>query len=730
MDLHRTQVLLTKDLNKQIKKISTKQGVSQSEVVRKLLTQSLNKSKHSARTSAIETSNKYLYSSDEFHKDNPRTNGFRELYSVGGKTIEIQIAGHETFEYYLKHKKFSTAFEMKVLKEVYIMQKLSETGKLVVRRAYVVPGLDNPPGPRFIGLQPEDVLAAIKQLYDFAIEHEYHTSKGSQICIFFYPFVDPKPLDIPVKQSAILPYGGYAVPLNQKASRVEVLAVWGNNEGVQSFDNIDRYTVDTTKMVILEKNIPQKLEMFATTTQDQDRITVPVNKQFQQVLNDLEILETGRIVKELSQRYGLRRVEFSFDGKENLIYNETAPYKIEDQTFGEFQMRGSVTIVRKEQDISRLQDISDSKVKNTILLIDKKIIEERSYDLLNQLAGLSKKFTVLYPGLSATAHAMRLLSDFGHRAIVVGNRQFSDGEELFIQVEKDRQIQIQKTSDPEWSKLAVNLHDTKLFGQKLVGGKAHNLSLMKSKGFRVPHGFVLTTKFFDSVLEKVLNKQELDLLSKTNTVDPKMVRKLRNTNFLEDTPSWEQIVKRLKIDPNKKYAVRSSATVEDQIDHSFAGQFKTFLNVEFNDLQKNVSEVIRSTFDKQVLKYFSALGKPPQLKMAVVIQEMVDAEKAGVIFGKDIQTENEDHIIIDVAQGLGNGVVDGTVKTQRFIYSRSKNTLLNKSMDKKKKFISKFEIDALLEMTRSLEHQMGRTQDIEWAIDNAGCIWLVQTRPI
>ncbi|MEA3356918.1 MAG: PEP/pyruvate-binding domain-containing protein, partial [Patescibacteria group bacterium] len=95
-----------------------------------------------------------------------------------------------------------------------------------------------------------------------------------------------------------------------------------------------------------------------------------------------------------------------------------------------------------------------------------------------------------------------------------------------------------------------------------------------------------------------------------------------------------------------------------------------------------------------------------------------------------IQTGNEDHIIIDVAQGLCEGVVDGTVKTQRFIYSRSKNTLLNRSIDKRKKIISKFEVDALLEMAQSLEYQMGRTQDIEWAIDKTGCIWLVQTRSI
>jgi len=671
---------------------------------------------------------KHFKALETFKQNNPRIDGFQEAFSVKAKTVEIKILDDSVFRNYLKSKKLPDGLEKEALKVAEELKQFSETQKLVVRRAYVVPGLENPPGPRFLGLKPNEVVSAVRKTYDFAIEHEYYTKKGSQIAVFLTPFVDPKPLSMPIKRGVQLPYGGYATPLNKEASRVEVFAVWGNNEGVQSFDAVDRYVVNAERKMVLEKDTPQKTLMFCTTKKSQsDKIGVPQDKQFEQVLSDLEVLEAARVVRELTQKYGPRRVEFSFDGKDTIVFNESVPYTPYERKITKLDKKGTILKVANDEDVQKLQELDEKEVEKTILYIDRKIVEERAYDTLNSLASLPSKFTVLYPGLSATAHAMRVLNDFGHVAIVVGNRTFKEGEDVIIKT-KNGQITIDLVAKESIRNLIVHLYDARLYGRESVGGKAINLSLLKSKGFNAPHGEVFTTKFFNEIVTKIIGKKELSQLEKSEIPDAELVARITKKKFSIPDRLWKKVFKTAGFKKNIKYAVRSSANLEDHQEHSFAGQFKTFLNVGFDDIRDKTTEVIRDTFDPRIAQYLKAVGKPWSVKMAVVIQEMVDVDKAGVVFGKDIQTGNEDFIVIDVARGLGEGVVEGTAKTQRIIYSKNQNNLISKSQGEAKRILSRMEIDALIEMALSVERLMGETQDIEWAIDKKGNIWLLQTR--
>ncbi len=720
----RTQVLLTQEIVEEVKKLSRQQDISKSKTIRKLLSQvlALESEKTSKESHIADLADaSFLFNLNTFTKKNPRIDGFKEIFSVGGKTTEIKILADKTFRFYLKNKSLPKNLEFKIIKAANELKELSETKTLVVRRAYIVPNLNNPPGPRFLGLKPDKVINAIKEIYNFAIKHEYYLKKNSQIAVFIHPFVDPKPFLIPIKPSTLLPYGGYAAPLNKKASRVEIFAVWGNSEGVQSFNAVDRYIVDTNRKIILKKDTPQKTLMLCTTKKSQsDKIQVPQDKQFEQVLSDPEILEVARVVKDLTNKYGLRRTEFSFDGKETIIFNESAPYEIYEKKTDNLDKKGIVKVISSEKDVQKLNKLSSKQVQKTIVYIDKKIVQNRAYDVLNSVAALSSKFTVLYPGLSATAHAMRVLNDFGHSAIVVGNRVFKEKEELIIKI-RDNQININKVSKGGVDNLIVNLHDAKLYGCEKVGGKATNLSLLKSKGFNVPHGVVLTTDFFDQIISKKIGKKK---------INNQIIKKLACSKFAVPKILWTKILKTAKLSPKKKYAVRSSANVEDQKDHSFAGQFESFLNTNYHQIDQKVGQVIKSTFDPRIAKYLKALNKPWSIKMAVVIQEMIDADKSGVVFGKDIQTNNQDLIVIDVTSGLAEGVVDGTAKTQRILYSRSKDILLNQKKNNTKKILTRTEIDSLIEMTHSIERLMGEPQDIEWAIDKKDQIWLIQTRDI
>lgn len=113
--------------------------------------------------------------------------------------------------------------------------------------------------------------------------------------------------------------------------------------------------------------------------------------------------------------------------------------------------------------------------------------------------------------------------------------------------------------------------------------------------------------------------------------------------------------------------------------------------------------------------------------MAVVLQEMVQAKKSGVIFGKDIQTGNNDLIVIDATFGLADGVVDGNAKSEKIVYSRNRAMIVNK-YNPQKGILNMMEINALVNMIVSVEELMGGSQDVEWAIDGEGKLWLVQAR--
>jgi hypothetical protein len=698
MNKVRSQILLTEELEAELKKLSKQKNLSISETVRDLLSQSLQVNDYLNDKTPEE--NNGLMSLTQYQEKNPRIRGLKELSSVGAKVSDVSVISHSVFEFYKKTGKLPEEFRINLEKTVRDYQSLSLTGKLVVRRAYVVPGLDNPPGPRFIGLLPEEVESAIKKIYDFAIEQGYSKNKSASIVAFIHPFGDPEPLPEKITHQMKLPYGGSAVPVTTDASRVDVYAVWGNNEGVQSFDAIDRYTVNTERMIIESKDIPQKNVMLATTQKSQsEKIDVPIYAQFQQVLGDSEIIEMARIVLDLTKKYGTRRIEFTYDGRDALVCNESAPYEIVSVAFKNVSARGKIVTVGTAQDLQKKElENSDS----TIVYISPEVIENRAYEVLNLVAGLQKKYTVLYPGLSATAHAMRVLSDFGHTAIVVGNRKFVEGEKVAISVENG-EVFVERLSQ-KGHEYAVNLYDAKLFGRDMVGGKALNLSILKGKGFNVPHGITTLNTLFDDV----------------------MVNKTVKLNEV-----WSDITSNLELKKNVLYAVRSSASVEDHTEHAFAGQFESYLNVSFDMLPQAVEKVMLSTFAKPVVEYFKALGMPFDTKMAVVIQEMANAKKAGVIFGKDLQTHNPDILVINAGWGLGEGVVDGTSMTEKVYISKSKRQILKTSgSDLRLSVLLPDELFALVEMALRIETVMGSVQDIEWAIDQNGVLWVTQTRAI
>jgi rifampicin phosphotransferase len=178
--------------------------------------------------------------------------------------------------------------------------------------------------------------------------------------------------------------------------------------------------------------------------------------------------------------------------------------------------------------------------------------------------------------------------------------------------------------------------------KSLVGGKAVNLGLLIRAGFPVPGGFVITTEAYKS--------------ARTNG-SVKMSREL--------TEQIRQIYGSLNLGP---VAVRSSATAEDMADASMAGQYDTFLNVESEGaLLESIQHCWASLDSPRTRIYLAEHGiNLSQVSMAVVVQKLVPADVAGVLFSANPQTGSRHEMIVEASWGLGESVVSGRLQPYFF----------------------------------------------------------------
>lgn len=181
--------------------------------------------------------------------------------------------------------------------------------------------------------------------------------------------------------------------------------------------------------------------------------------------------------------------------------------------------------------------------------------------------------------------------------------------------------------------------------------------------------------------------------------------------------------------PNIKYAVRSSANCEDGITASFAGQFTSYLSLTKNQVIPAIKKCWQSATTKAVKQYCLYQNIDPSvIKMAVIIQEMVEADKGGVMFTRDIFND-QDNLIIEAVAGLGEQVVSGTVNSDKYVVNKSNGTVIKSVLNDSEPILTKSEINDLAKLGLKIEKLFGSTQDIEWAI-HQNKLFVLQSRPI
>jgi pyruvate,water dikinase len=295
----------------------------------------------------------------------------------------------------------------------------------------------------------------------------------------------------------------------------------------------------------------------------------------------------------------------------------------------------------------------------------------------------------------------------------------------------------------------------------VAGGKAANLGELVRAGFPVPAGFCVTTAAYDLVAADAELKPTLAALAGTQPEDTARLAELATEArfHLSDASVPEVLGQAIaeaygELGDGEPVAVRSSATAEDLPQASFAGQQDTYLNViGVESLLDAVRNCWASLWTDRAVSYRATNGIDPHgVRLAVVVQRMVDASVAGVLFTANPVTGKRGQAVIDASPGLGEAVVSGMVNPDHFVANTATGEIVERRLGDKRVAVmagsgsgtervelasgedrtslSDDQVLALAKLGARVEKHYGSPQDTEWAIDHDGGLWLLQARPI
>ncbi|MHA1489604.1 MAG: PEP/pyruvate-binding domain-containing protein [Promethearchaeota archaeon] len=307
---------------------------------------------------------------------------------------------------------------------------------------------------------------------------------------------------------------------------------------------------------------------------------------------------------------------------------------------------------------------------------------------------------------------------------------------------------------------------------RLLGGKGSNLiKLVKMKAnINIPPGFIINTNSFKKFLEESEYRDQLvELLSK-NFIPKNILshsKKIKDLILASKLP--RKIINEIKVafeklctkfDCKLDFAVRSSATVEDCNEYSFAGQADTFLcNKTFDEILKSLKNCWASLYSPRAMLYLLQMRKKGidisflDIHMAIVVQKMVNSHISGVLFTTNVINNDENQMLINSSWGLGETIADNSIIPDTIVIKKNKFELIKRIIGKKEKksiqnpkgshtirvetkpksrtvcSLNEKHIRQLHELGLKIEDAFNFPQDIEWAIENND-LFVLQSRPI
>lgn len=306
--------------------------------------------------------------------------------------------------------------------------------------------------------------------------------------------------------------------------------------------------------------------------------------------------------------------------------------------------------------------------------------------------------------------------------------------------------------------LIIKLSDVRKEDLHLAGGKGANLGELIHQGFPVPPGFVITADTYSEYIANFdlpsddLSVDDANALCATvrdkivaTTLSRELETQIRHHHELMQQNYPKEII----------YAVRSSATAEDLGDASFAGQHDTYYYVDIKNLPLMVKKCWASLWSDAAFSYRQSHGiEHSEVKMAVVIQEMIRSDVSGVTFTADPVSGADKVIITEASWGMGAAIVDGRVSPDQYIVDKTSGRLISVKIADKKFMVPAFldqneasrlqevpvhkrrieslmpqQVDTITRWAKRSEEYFGSPQDLEWAIEGDD-FFILQSRPI
>jgi pyruvate, water dikinase len=289
----------------------------------------------------------------------------------------------------------------------------------------------------------------------------------------------------------------------------------------------------------------------------------------------------------------------------------------------------------------------------------------------------------------------------------------------------------------------------------LVGGKFASLAELTAAGFGVPPAFAVTTDALAAYMLGSGLEDEARAVHDDVAAGARMQQRIASTPLPPDvaaqvTQAYERLCDRVGV-ADVPVAVRSSGVAEDLDGASFAGQYDTYLWVRgAASVLDHVRRCWAGLFGEAVLSYRPG-GGVGDASMAVVVQQLVLPRAAGVMFTLDPVNGDRSKIVVEASWGLGEAVVAGEVTPDRYRVDKVTLDIVERVVSEKaveyrwvdgavapmpvpeerrsEPCLADEDVAALAELAKRIERHRGAPQDVEWALDDANVLHVLQVRP-
>lgn len=305
--------------------------------------------------------------------------------------------------------------------------------------------------------------------------------------------------------------------------------------------------------------------------------------------------------------------------------------------------------------------------------------------------------------------------------------------------------------------ILISKDSTKNYVKRNAGGKGSNLYTMSQAGLNVPDWLVLGPEVFDHFKEKSGIISKFETYENSELSAKEIAQKIQNLVLKTELPkNAEAFIERAYKQLNHQLiSVRSSALDEDGSSHSFAGQLSSYLYIkDLPSVIESVKKCWASAYSERSLVYRKENDlNAKDIKVAVILQEMICPDKSGVLFTCDPINEDPEHILINSVYGVGEGIVSGLYDADTYKMEKATCKVVEQEItDKEKMLIQDIELQAPKEVdvdpakvnisslsAKELE-QLGKMagkiealyqfpQDVEWAFFG-DTLYLLQSRPV